>query len=231
MDSSILLNAGEYLAALMVGLLGGIHCLGMCGGIVSALTFSLPPQQRQQKSALFPILVAYNMGRISSYVIAGALAGGLGAAFLNTVGLETVRHSLQIIAALFTIALGLYLAGVWFGVAKIENAGRILWKYIEPFGRRFIPVTNPGKALPLGFIWGWLPCGLVYSVLIWSLSTGSASKGALLMAAFGLGTLPNLLLMGTAAARLASFTRNPLIKKIAGFSIVVLGLSLLANSF
>jgi hypothetical protein len=165
---TMLLNSGEYFAALMVGLLGGIHCLGMCGGIVSALTFSLPPQQRQQKAALFPILVAYNMGRISSYIIAGALAGGLGAAFLNTVELDAVRHGLQIMAALFTIALGLYLAGVWFGIAKIENAGRILWKYIEPFGRRFIPVTSPGKALPLGFIWGWLPCGLVYSILIWS---------------------------------------------------------------
>lgn len=221
------LAQSEYLAAFLVGLLGGVHCLGMCGGIVSALTFSLPVAQRNHPASLLPLLLAYNSGRIGGYVLAGALAGGLGAAFLSLGGLDSFRHFLQVFAALFMMALGLYLAGIWAGVAKVENAGRILWRRIEPLGRRFMPVDSPAKALPLGFIWGWLPCGLVYSVLIWSLSAGSVAKGALLMLAFGLGTLPNLLLMGAAAARLAKFTRNQTVKQVAGLLVVALGVILL----
>ncbi len=225
---SPLLAQSDYLAAFLVGLLGGVHCLGMCGGIVSALTFSLPPAQRGLR--LLPLLLAYNSGRIAGYVTAGALAGGLGAAFLSLAGIEALRHTLQIFAAVFMMALGLYLAGIWSGVAKVEKAGRIVWKYIEPFGRRFMPVDSPAKALPLGFVWGWLPCGLVYSVLIWTLSAGSATKGALLMLAFGLGTLPNLLLMGAAAAKLATLTRNRNIKHFAGLLVVVLGGVLLVRA-
>jgi hypothetical protein len=221
------LSHSEYLAAFLVGLLGGVHCLGMCGGIVSALTFSLPAVQRNKMGSLLPMLLAYNTGRIGGYMMAGALVGGLGAAALSLSSVDSLRHFLQIFAALFMVALGLYLAGIWQGVAKVENAGRILWRRIEPLGRRFMPVNSPSKALPLGFIWGWLPCGLVYSVLIWALSAGSVAKGALLMLAFGLGTLPNLLLMGAAAAKLAKFTRNQTVKRAAGLLVVTLGLLLL----
>lgn len=221
------LTHSEFLAAFIVGLLGGVHCLGMCGGIVSALTFGLPAQQRTRLPSLLPMLLAYNGGRITSYVVAGALAGGLGAAFLNLGGLEEFRHFLQVFAALFMIALGLYLAGIWHGVAKVENVGHILWQYIEPLGRRFMPMNTPQKAFPLGFIWGWLPCGLVYSVLIWTLSSGSVMQGMLLMLAFGLGTLPNLLLMGAAAAKLSKFIRHPAVKLLAGGLVVALGVLLL----
>jgi hypothetical protein len=225
------LSHSEYLAAFLVGLLGGVHCLGMCGGIVSALTFSLPAAQRNDMGSLLPMLLAYNTGRIGGYMMAGALVGGLGAAALSLSSVDGLRHFLQIFAALFMVALGLYLAGIWQGVAKVENAGRVLWRRIEPLGRRFMPVNSPSKALPLGFIWGWLPCGLVYSVLIWTLSAGSVAKGALLMLAFGLGTLPNLLLMGAAAAKLAKFTRNQTVKRAAGLLVVGLGLLLLWRAF
>jgi sulfite exporter TauE/SafE len=226
MDGSWLAHS-EYFAAFLVGLLGGVHCLGMCGGIVSALTFSLPAAQRNHPASLLPMLLAYNSGRIGGYMLAGALVGGLGAAFLSLGSLENFRYFLQVFAALFMIALGLYLAGIWAGVAKVENAGRVLWRRIEPLGRRFMPVDSPAKALPLGFIWGWLPCGLVYSVLIWTLSAGSVARGVLLMLAFGLGTLPNLLLMGAAAAKLAKFTRNQTVKRAAGLLVVALGVLLL----
>ncbi len=229
-----LLEYSPYLAAFIVGLLGGVHCIGMCGGIVSALTFSLPSAQRQNTTQLLPLLLAYNTGRIGGYVLAGAIAGGIGSVLLSFTDLETgraglnaVRYVLQIIAALFMIALGLYLAGVWSVIAKVESAGRALWKHIEPFGRRFMPVNSAAKALPLGFIWGWLPCGLVYSVLIWALSAGNALNGALLMLAFGLGTLPNLMIMGALAVKLTNLTRNPTLKRTAGFLVVLLGLGLL----
>ena len=219
-----------YLAAFWVGLFGGVHCIGMCGGIVSALTFSLPQAKRESLGSLAPMLLAYNTGRIGGYVLAGALMGGLGSVFLVLLSPDSVlvfNHILQVLAALFMVALGLYLAGIWYGVAKVEKVGRVLWRYVEPLGRRFMPVNSPAKALPLGFVWGWLPCGLVYSVLVWAFTAGSVAEGALLMLAFGAGTLPVLLLMGAAAAMMTRFTRNPTVKRIAGLLVVVLGLLLL----
>lgn len=218
----------DYLGAFLVGLVGGVHCLGMCGGIVSALAFSLPTNQRQEQGGLWPLLLAYNSGRILGYGLAGALVGGLGATALSFIHVEGLRQGMQVFAALFMMALGLYLAGIWRGgVAQVENAGRVLWRYMEPLGRRFMPVDSAFKALPLGFVWGWLPCGMVYSVLIWALTAGSALKGLLLMLAFGLGTLPNLLLMGTAALRLNHLTRNPALRRMAGALVSVLGIWLL----
>jgi hypothetical protein len=178
---------------------------------------------------LLPILLAYNVGRISGYMVAGAIVGGLFSAVthLPFSNIETVRQVLQIMSALFMIALGLYIAGIWFGIAKVENAGRILWRHIEPLGRRFIPVDSPLKALPLGLVWGWLPCGLVYTVLISTSTAGSALKGALIMLSFGLGTLPSLLLMGAATSVLMRFTRQPTVKRMAGLLVVALGVLLL----
>ncbi|WP_228292295.1 sulfite exporter TauE/SafE family protein [Candidatus Thiothrix anitrata] len=193
------ISHSQYLAAFLVGLFGGVHCVGMCGGIVGALTFSLPNAKRESLGSLAPMLLAYNTGRVSGYVLAGALMGGLGAAFLAVLSPDSVllfNRILQVFAALFMIALGLYLAEVWYGVAKVEQIGRTLWRHVEPLGRRFMPVNSPVKAFPLGFVWGWLPCGLVYSVLAWAFAAGSVLDGALLMLAFGAGTLPALLLMG-----------------------------------
>lgn len=221
------LEHGTYLAAFLIGLLGGVHCIGMCGGIVGALTFGLPAEQRNKPATLLPILLAYNTGRIASYTLVGALAGGLGAAIITLGGLEIIQRSLQIIAALFMIALGLYLANIWHGLSLVEKLGRAIWKYIEPYGRRLLPITTPAKALPMGFLWGWLPCGLVYSVVIWAIATGSIQQGALLLFAFGLGTLPNLLLMGAAASYLTKWTRNRWVKLTAGLLIVAFGIMLL----
>lgn len=224
------LQYSDYSAAFIVGLMGGVHCLGMCGGIVSALTFSLPSQQRQHLSQSLPIMLSYNLGRLSSYVIAGIIASSLGVAALQFAELDYLRTALSVLAALFMVALGLYLAGWWGGIAKIEQIGKPIWKRLEPLGRRFIPINSPLKALPLGFIWGWLPCGLVYSVLLWTVSAGSIAKGALIMLLFGLGTLPNLLLMGAFAAQLQRFLRRPAIKLAAGLIVVAMGIGLLVQA-
>lgn len=213
----------EYITAFLVGLLGGVHCVGMCGGIVGALSFSVSPDKKQTPSTLFPILLGYNLGRITSYTLAGAIIGGLSATLISLTDLHQSQLILQTIAAIFMITLGLYLANIWTGLVKIEAVGKKLWGLIEPLGRRFIPVASFTKAIPLGFFWGWLPCGLVYSVLIMTLSAGSMSKGALLMLAFGLGTLPNLLAMGFIATKLSQFTRKPVVKMLAGLTIVAMG--------
>nr|WP_298173533.1 sulfite exporter TauE/SafE family protein [uncultured Pseudomonas sp.] len=205
------------LSALILGLLGGGHCLGMCGGLMSALTLAIPAEQRAQR---FQLLLAYNLGRIFSYAAAGLLLGLAGWALNNS----PAAMLLRIIAALLLIAMGLYLAGWWSGLTRIEALGRGLWRYIQPLTRRFMPVTNWPRALILGGLWGWLPCGLVYSTLLWASSQGNALDSAALMLAFGLGTLPVLLATGMAAERLSALLRERGVRMAGGILVILFGL-------
>ncbi len=213
----------SYLAAFLVGLLGGVHCVGMCGGIVGALALGLPREVRDS-ARMLPYLLAYNLARIASYTLAGALLGGVGYLAAHWSGLRHAQLGLQVLAALFMIALGLYLAGWWLGLARLERVGGRVWQRIEPLGRRFLPVRTPAQAFLLGLLWGWLPCGLVYSVLVWSISRGDAIEGGMLMLSFGLGTLPTLLLMGMAATRLSAFVRHIWVRRVAGMLVMGFGL-------
>lgn len=219
------------LSALLVGFFGGVHCVGMCGGIVGALTLGLPENVRNRPAGAWPFHIAYNIGRIGSYTLAGALAGGLGAGLLQLTELHQAQQVLQVFAALFMAALGLYLGGWWQGLRHVEQLGGTLWRRIEPLGRGLLPVATPARAFLLGLLWGWLPCGLVYSVLIWALSAGSAMQGAQLMFAFGLGTLPNLLLMGVLAAKLGSFVRQTWPRRVAGGLVLAFAGVLLLRAF
>ena len=220
----------SYLAAFLVGLLGGVHCVGMCGGIVGALALGLP-QEVRHSARMLPYLLAYNLARIASYTLAGALLGGVGYLAAHWSGLRHAQLGLQLLAALFMIALGLYLAGWWLGLGRLERAGGRIWRHIEPLGRRFLPVRTPAQAFSLGLLWGWLPCGLVYSVLVWSISRGDAIAGALLMLSFGLGTLPTLLLMGVAATRLSAFVRHTWVRRVAGLLVMSFGVLSLYPAF
>lgn len=214
----------SFFAALAVGFFGGVHCVGMCGGIVGALTFSLPAEVRERPLRLLPYLLAYNVARITSYTVAGAIAGTVGLLGLSLVPMQHAQLILLAIAGLFMVMMGLYVGGWWFGLTRIEQAGSRLWRFIEPIGRRLMPVRSPGQAFGLGLVWGWLPCGLVYSVLIWALSAGGPLQGALLMLGFGLGTLPNLLAMGAFAAQLAAFVQRQWVRWIAGGMVIAFGL-------
>ncbi len=205
-----------YLALFLVGLLGGTHCVGMCGGIVGALSLGAP--------ARWSMHLAYNAGRIISYAAAGALAGALGAASLSLDGQAPVRLTLYLLANLMLVALGLYLLGVTRALAFTERAGQHLWRLIQPLTRRFLPARTIAQAFPLGLLWGWLPCGLVYSALATALSAGSPERGALLMLAFGLGTLPNLLLAGILLARLNEYVRRPVVRIASGLLVLGFGI-------
>jgi len=213
----------SFLAAVIVGLLGGVHCLGMCGGIVGALTLGVDEASGKTQTGLFRFQLAYNSGRILSYGFAGALAGLLGSLALDLTGVNQAQLWLQFIAGLFMLALGLYLAGWWRGLIYLERLGSVLWKRIQPLGKQLIPVQSVKHAFLLGLVWGWLPCGLVYSVLIWSFSSGGMQQGFFLMLGFGLGTLPNLLLIGVFAARIGRWVRTPLLQSFAGLLVMFLG--------
>ena len=221
----------EYLAFFLTGLFGGVHCVGMCGGIVSILGLNVSQQKSQSSRQLMPILLGYNLGRISSYMLAGAIMAGISASVLSLEELRQHQVILERFAALFMIILGLYLANIWHGLTKVERLGKFLWRIIEPFSRRFIPVANFKQAFPLGFIWGWLPCGMVYSALIMALASADVLKGGLIMLAFGLGTLPNLLAMGFLSTQLTQFTRQAKIKLLAGITVIAMGLFMLWRTF
>jgi hypothetical protein len=215
---------GAVLTAFLVGLLGGVHCLGMCGGIVGALTAGLPREVRSSLPRLAPFQLAYNGGRIAGYTLAGVLMGALGTLLVQAIPFQHAQRALYAIAAVFMILLGLYLSGWWRGLGRLEAIGAVLWRRLEPFGRRLLPIRTPWHALGVGLVWAWIPCGLVYSVLIWSISAGSPSQGALLMLAFGLGTLPNLLAMGILAGAAARIAETRWVRQAAGTVVLAFGL-------
>lgn len=183
------------LTALTAGLLGGAHCAAMCGGIVS-LTCAPDGGGR---NPVFPL--AYNAGRMASYTLAGALAGAAGQTGMALRGGMLAQHLLMFLMGLTLLVVALNVAGVKPVTRGIEAAGGFLWRRVQPFSRHFLPVRTPLQALGLGALWGWLPCGMVYAVLLTALASGSAAEGATILAAFGLGTLPNLLLIGSAVGR------------------------------
>ena len=209
----------SIIAVFFVGLLGGVHCLGMCGSIVGIFTAQLP-----KEGARWPFHLAYNSGRIASYTLAGLLVGAIGQTGLLMRDVVPIQHLLFALSSLMLIALGLYLAGIWSMVRHIERVGNGLWQRIQPLTRRLLPVTSPTRALLLGTLWGWLPCGLVYSVLVTALASGHAQSGALIMLAFGLGTLPNLLAIGLFWERCRHWVRSPKVRLFAGLIVMAFGI-------
>jgi len=210
------LSDSAFLTLFLVGLLGGTHCAGMCGGIVGALAVGTPTGR-----PAVTIHLAYNAGRIASYGIAGLLAGAVGQAAGSLLPLQ---RGLYLFASLMLIAMGAYLLGATRVLALAERTGNRLWALVQPATRRFMPVRGPAQAFPLGMLWGWLPCGLVYSALTTALASTSATQGALLMLAFGLGTLPNLLLAGLLLARFRRFAQAAVTRNVAGLLVLGFGL-------
>ena len=228
------MNAIALLPIFLIGLLGGVHCVGMCGGIVGAFSVATPrrtfpvPVLTQQSWFSAAVagglrVLAFNAGRIGSYLIAGALAGLLGSipAMMNIAILQRGAYWL---ANLMLVALGLTLMNAWQGLSRVEAMGQWTWRRLQPLMRRLLPVETGWQALALGSLWGWVPCGMVYSVLMTALLTGSALQGASVMLAFGLGTLPLLFSMGMLGSRLQTGLHMPLLRVLAGSLVLVFGL-------
>ncbi len=227
------MNSIALLPIFLIGLLGGVHCVGMCGGIVGAFSVATP-----HRSFPVPVLtqgswfsevagsglrvLAFNAGRIGSYMIAGALAGILGSVPMM-MNIAMLQRGAYWMANLMLIALGLALMNAWHGLSRIEAGGQWAWKRIQPLIRRFLPVETSWQALALGGLWGWVPCGMVYSVLMTALLTGSALQGASVMLAFGLGTLPLLFSMGMLGSRLQAGLQKTVVRTFAGLLVLSFG--------
>jgi uncharacterized protein len=232
----------------LIGLLGSVHCIGMCGGIVGALSAAgdrkhIPIAISGKTGQPFPVLamprrstlnavtdealrvIAYNAGRIASYATAGAIAGGVAQGVRTLAIMSSLQIGAYWFANLMLIALGLYLMDAWRGLARLENLGQIVWRRVKPLVRHFLPMDSPGKAFALGALWGWLPCGMVYSVLLAAMLTGSAASGALTMVAFGAGTLPVLLTAGMFGSQVQAWSRQRRVRIVAG--MIVLGFGVL----
>ena len=215
-------------AAFFVGLLGGAHCIGMCGGIVNALTFSMRADTHQTRRAS-AIILTYNLGRLFSYTLAGVVAGALGWAMGEAIGSLVV--ALRIVAGLLMVAMGFYIAGWWMGLRRLEHAGGHIWRHFEPLGKRLMPVHTWNQAAVLGALWGWLPCGMVYSALSWSATTGNVLQGGLTMLSFGLGTLPVMLMTGALSVKFKMIIQRVAIRGTMGAMIILFGLWTLVTAF
>ncbi|MBK1718436.1 sulfite exporter TauE/SafE family protein [Thiocystis violacea] len=213
-----------YPLAFLVGLLSALHCIGMCGSIVGALSFSLPREIRVNPARYLVHQLAFNLGRIASYALAGALFGWLGAALTRAGPLGWLDDLTRLATATVLIGIGLHIGGWFPRFALIERLGVPLWRRLDPLTRRLLPVRGPLGALLFGAVWGWLPCGLVYSLLISAPLQAGAASGALYMALFGLGTLPVLLATGFLAGRLHAWGRDRRFQSIAGATLIALAL-------
>lgn len=214
----------SYLVAFLMGLFSSMHCIGMCGSIIGTLTLSLSPEIRNKKTLLLPFVLNYNLGRVTSYTIAGGLAGVISVLMVMPFGTLHGHRILQLLSALVMMGAGLYIAGWFPRFAYIEKIGTRFWKKIEPFGRKLIPVKTHAHAYLFGMVWGWLPCGLVYSALALAATAGDVATSALLMLAFGLGTLPAVMGVGIMTSILTRLSRTQRFKQIIGLFMIMLAL-------
>ena len=217
-----MIELSVYFSAFGLGLLGGAHCMGMCGGIMAALSFAMPSLSSRQR---WLVLLSYNSGRILSYVFIAVIAS----LFVKKLGAGQGVWLIRTLAGALLILMGLYLADWWRGLSYLERAGSYLWRYIQPLGKRFMPVKNVYQAFALGTIWGWLPCGLIYSALAYATAesvghTQPSLQAAMIMLAFGLGTLPAVLAGGWFSQTLKHWLQKRKIRLGFALLIIVFGL-------
>jgi sulfite exporter TauE/SafE len=212
------------ISVFLMGFLGGVHCLGMCGGVVAMLTASLEPQIKSnpKKVALFHL--NYNIGRILSYILMGIIFGFIGTLLAQSLQMNSIDKGLRIFSGVLMIMVGLYIGNWSSSIQILEKIGAKLWAKLQPLTKQFLPIKNLKSAFFTGLLWGGIPCGLVYGALGFAIASGSASQGGLIMLAFGLGTLPSLLLMAGLSTQLARFIQKPMVRKISGLMIIILGI-------
>mgnify|MGYP001456163021 CR=1 FL=1 len=215
----------SYTGAFLVGLMGAGHCLGMCGGIVGALSLALPVEQdvRFFQQTRWKMMLCYHLGRIGSYTCAGVVVASVTYMMAELIQLKALLLGLRILAGSMMILIGLYMARLWRGLQRIEVLGHFIWQKIQPMAAKKQTLHTRKQALFAGSLWGWLPCGLVYSTLTWSLATAQPLQGGLIMLCFGLGTLPGLLLVGGVLHHFKSVIHHRGVQILGALAMIAFG--------
>ncbi|MFC3813351.1 sulfite exporter TauE/SafE family protein [Lysobacter sp. GCM10012299] len=188
-------------AALLSGLLGGVHCAAMCGGIATG--FSATATGHPARIAL-----EANLGRVGGYIIAGAIAGGLGHGIVEVARIEGLALASRMLVGMVLVIVALRLFDRHGRLAFLSRPGNRLWQVLRPLQQRLLPADTRARRLGLALLWGWLPCGLSTTLLVAAWLQASALNGALTMAAFGLGTLPVMLPLTMSGARLGRWLQT-----------------------
>jgi len=210
-------------AALVAGLIGSAHCFGMCGGIAGAMGMAAA-QNGVRGGRLGLQATLYNVGRITSYVVAGVIVGLLGSALGDMIDLPSWSLWLRGTTGLVLVLLGLQIAFGWRLLTFLERGGARLWRRLSPLAGRLLGKRGAINALGLGMLWGWLPCGLSYSMLLIAATTGTAVGGGAIMLAFGLGTLPSMIGASYAGGRIGGLPGGRRTRVIAGLLIALMGI-------
>lgn len=220
-----------FIIAFNMGLFSTLHCVGMCGSIITTLMLASSDSHQGDKKKSLTISFAYNIGRILSYSFAGLIIGLFGSGLAEFLASFNANFVLQIIASLVLIGLALNILGVVSFSKHVEGLGMRLWKQIQPVTKSLLPVDSFGKALLFGMVWGWLPCGLVYSALLFSLGSGSAINGMLVMLFFGLGTLPGMLSAGYFSDHLNRYRNHTQLRWMTAIILIFIALGLPISSY
>lgn len=210
-------------AALFAGVAGSAHCVAMCGGVAGALAMRTRAVTKGPFSALRDASL-YHAGRLGGYALAGASFGSAGAALKSVLDVPMLIMAARLAAALLLILVAARILLGWNTLGGIERLGARFWRLIQPLVRQAAGTPPTARSLLLGLLWGWLPCGLVYSMLLLAASSGAALTGAATMAAFGLGTLPAMLASSLLASRVAARLRQRSTRRLVAAALLVFGI-------
>lgn len=209
-----------FVSAFFMGLIGSGHCLAMCGGIASSL------QLASNKKHTLIYALAYNSGRAISYMVAGALVAGISSQFATQSSIFSLL--LSFVAGIFMLLVGIYIMRLAATLQWLERLGKaMLWQHLVKLNTYLMPINSPFKAFGYGALWGWLPCGLVYSALTWAMTSANAIDGALVMLAFAFGTFPAMITLGIAAQKMNLFFNLPWVRIALGSVLIWYGIYLI----
>jgi uncharacterized protein len=209
------------LAALTSGLLGGLHCMAMCGGIATGFSAASP-------GGGWPAAIQLNLGRVGGYALAGAIVGLVGHGLLGVLRDPWIGIVLRALVGAALVMVALRLFGLRGLPGFLARPGNRAWALLRPLHRRVLPADTAPRRLAAGMLWGWLPCGLSFSLLTVAWMQADPRNSALTMLAFGLGTLPVMLPLTWSGQRVGRWLQRPGLRVAAGSLVLVLGLLTIA---
>lgn len=209
-------------AAFIAGVAGSAHCFAMCGGLAGAFGMRVRSSATAASNA-FGNALPYHAGRLSGYAVAGAVSGLLGATLQAILDLARIGAWLRTASGVLLLLIALRMLSPWNPLRWLETWGAKFWRRLQPLTRKTTALSGNAQAIALGFLWGWLPCGLVYSMLLFAALSGRAVDGAAILLAFGLGTLPSMLTSSVLASQAQHLLRSRWPRFASGALLLALG--------